>query len=168
MKKNNIFGSIREKAAYIFILLASSCLIFAGTAFSEIRMVKGQTVYVPVYSHIYHGNRDKEPVDLAATLSIRNTDFENIMTVTSVDYYDSDGSLVKKHLDKKMVIRPLGSSRIIVKESDKSGGSGAKFIVKWESDKKITEPVIETVMIGTQAQQGISFTSRGQVIKEVE
>lgn len=168
MKKNNKFGSIREKAAYIFILLASSCLIFAGTAFSEIKTVKAQTVYVPVYSHIYHGNRDKEPVDLAATLSIRNTDFENSITVNSVDYYDSDGILIKKHLDKNIVIKPMGSTRLIVKESDRSGGSGAKFIVKWESSIKVTEPVIETVMIGTQSQQGISFTSRGQVIKEAE
>ena len=27
-------------------------------------------------------------------------------------------------------------------------------------------PIIESVMIGTQTQQGISFTSRGQVIAE--
>ncbi len=139
-----------------------------STAFSEVRLVKGQTVYVPVYSHIYHGNRDREPVDLAATLSIRNTDQANAMNITSIDYYDSEGRLIKKHLDKSIIIKPMGSFRVIVKESDRSGGSGAKFLVKWESSAAITPPVIETVMIGTQAQQGISFTSRGQVIGESE
>ena len=29
-------------------------------------------------------------------------------------------------------------------------------------------PIIETIMIGTQSQQGISFTSRGEVIHEKE
>ena len=28
----------------------------------------------------------------------------------------------------------------------------------------VNPPIVETVMIGTQSQQGISFTSRGQVI----
>ncbi len=163
MKKRNS-GKIMLLQAVCSIILVS----WALPVFSEVRMIKGQTVYIPVYSHIYHGNRDKEPVYLAATLSIRNTDPENAMIVNSIDYYDSDGLLVKKHLDKSIRIKPMGSTRIIVKESDKSGGSGAKFMVKWESAEKITAPVIETVMIGTQAQQGISFTSRGQVIRENE
>lgn len=150
---------------FLYLLLA---LAFAERALSEVKMIKGQAVYVPVYSHIYHGNRDKEPVDLAATLSIRNTDSEKSINVISIDYYDSDGALVKKHLDGVMTIKPLGSTRIIVREADRTGGSGAKFIVKWESQTKVTEPLIETIMIGTQAQQGISFTSRGQVIKEAE
>ncbi|MEN6439720.1 MAG: DUF3124 domain-containing protein [Syntrophobacter sp.] len=38
--------------------------------------------------------------------------------------------------------------------------------MKWKSDAKVTEPIIETVMISTATQQGISFTSRGQVIEE--
>jgi hypothetical protein len=54
----------------------------------------------------------------------------------------------------------------VVHESDKSGGSGASFLVEWESEKPVSPPIIETVMIGAQTQQGISFTSRGQVIKE--
>lgn len=152
----------------MMVLSVSSGLIFTAPAFPEIKTLKGQTLYVPVYSHIYHGNRDKEPVDLTATLSIRNTDFVNAINITSIDYYDSDGVLVKKHLDKTLTIKPLGSTRVIVKESDKSGGSGAKFIVKWEASVKMTEPVVETIMIGTQAQQGISFTSRAQALKETE
>jgi len=168
LEKHAQINSYLKTFFTLTLFVSVAFFVSAGDARAEIRMVKGQTVYVPVYSHIYHGNRDKEPVDLAATLSIRNTDFENSITVNSVDYYDSDGILIKKHLDKNIVIKPMGSTRIIVKESDRSGGSGASFIVRWETATKVTLPVIETVMIGTQAQQGISFTARGQAIKETE
>ena len=47
-----------------------------------------------------------------------------------------------------------------------SGGSGANFIVKWESKNLSNPPIIESVMIGTQSQLGISFTSRGQAIQD--
>jgi hypothetical protein len=60
----------------------------------------------------------------------------------------------------------MGSVEYVVKESEKKGGSGANFIVKWNSDTEVTEPIIESVMISTSGQQGISFTSRGQAIEE--
>ncbi|MBU4263957.1 MAG: DUF3124 domain-containing protein [Proteobacteria bacterium] len=54
----------------------------------------------------------------------------------------------------------------IVKESDTQGGLGAKFLVRWQADKTVNAPLVETVMIGTKMQQGISFTSRAIVLKE--
>ncbi|MGH2414466.1 MAG: DUF3124 domain-containing protein, partial [Microcystaceae cyanobacterium] len=39
----------------------------------KIKIVMGQTIYVPIYSHIYFENSQKT-FDLTATLSIRNTD----------------------------------------------------------------------------------------------
>ncbi|MDF1591164.1 MAG: DUF3124 domain-containing protein [Desulfobacterales bacterium] len=67
-------------------------------------------------------------------------------------------------INKKTILKRLEFLRYIVPETDKTGGSGANFIVKWESDRFVNPPIIESVMIGTQRQQGISFTSRGQVI----
>jgi len=54
--------------------------------------------------------------------------------------------------------------RYVIPEKDKSGGSGANFVVEWHSDKPINRPIIESIMIGAQSSQGISFTSRGQEI----
>lgn len=125
----------------------------------------GQTVYVPVYSHIYSGNRERT-FDLAVILSIRNTDMTESISLAAVDYYDSQGMLVKHYLESSQVLGPMGSIRYVVKESDTSGGSGANFVVKWKAENTVNPPVIESVMIGTQSQQGISFTSRGQVISE--
>ena len=126
----------------------------------------GQTVYVPVYSHIYAEDRYKDrPFLLTATLSVRNTDPTRQITLKGVDYYDSDGTLLTRYLDKPVIVAPMGSARYIVPESEAKGGAGAKFLVEWESDQAVVEPVIESVMIGTKLQQGISFLSTGRVVK---
>lgn len=126
----------------------------------------GQTIYVPVYSHIYGGLRTR-PLDLTATLSIRNTDLAEPLAVTSVRYYDSDGKLIRTYLKKDQRIGPLATTHFIVEESDTSGGSGAKFIVQWKAKKPMTPPLVECVMITIQAGLGISFVSHGNVIAEI-
>jgi len=129
----------------------------------KIWLSDGQTIYVPAYSHIYSGNREK-PFLLTVTLSIRNIDPEHEIKITIVDYYETQGKLLKKYLDKPVALSPLESLRYVIAESDKSGGSGANFIVEWKSEKPANPPIVESVMIGTKTQQGISFISRGQVV----
>jgi len=148
-------------------LLITLVLILApGNIFAEdIKLSSGQTVYVPIYSHIYSGVKGR-PFDLAATLSIRNTNTKNPITLVSVKYYDSDGKLVEDYLKKPKQLKAMVSTRYIITEDNKAGGSGANFIVVWKSDQNLNPPIIEAVMIGTHSGQGISFTSRGQVIKE--
>ncbi len=148
-----------------WLLLAAVLCGPAGEAGAQMKRVRAQTVYVPVYSHIYSGDRE-QPFYLAATLSIRNTDRLQAITLTAVDYYDSDGRFLKHYLTAPQSLAPLATRRVVVPESDKSGGSGAKFIVSWRSEAPVTEPLIESVMISTKTQQGISFTSRGRVLDE--
>jgi len=151
------------------LILTLWCLFFFSVARAQvgIELSKGQTVYVPAYSHIYSGDTEYKFL-LAVTLSIRNTDLKNALTITSVDYFDTNGKLIKKHLDKPVSLAPMSSTRYVVKESDETGGSGANFIVMWKADQAVHSPIIESVMIGTRSQQGISFTSRGQVLTEVQ
>jgi len=157
-----------KKRCYLACLICyfSFCLLAAIPVQAEGQVVlsKGQTIYVPAYSHIYSGNREK-PFLLAITVSIRNIDPKNPIQITTVDYYETQGKLLKHYLEKPAALAPLGSLRYIVPEGDKTGGSGANFVVEWKSDKPVNPPIIECVMIGTQSQQGISFTSRGQVIQ---
>jgi hypothetical protein len=125
----------------------------------------GQLLYVPVYSHIYTGNRER-PFNLAVTLSIRNTDSQNSLRLTAVDYYDTEGRLIRHYLENPVQLNPLGSIRYVVAEKDVSGGSGANFLVRWEAALAINVPVVESVMIGAQSGQGISFTSQAREILE--
>ena len=144
------------------ILLATKC-----QASPEINLFRNQTIYVPVYSHIYVGDREF-PFSLTITLSIRNIDPNHPITIVSVDYICSNGKLLQKYLKNPVKLNAMASTRYIIKESDKSGGSGANFIVRWKSDGRVNPAIIEGIMIGTKMQQGISFVSRGQVINEVE
>lgn len=127
----------------------------------------GQTIYVPAYSHIYGGDRER-PFLLTVTLSVRNTDPNHPIRITAVDYYETRGALLNKFLKAPQVLKPLESVRYVVPEKDKAGGSGANFIVVWQSERPVNPPIVEAVMIGTQSQQGLSFTSRGQVLVDTK
>ena len=154
------------KLLYFLLLIFSiGMLTPTGSFADDIQLSMGQSVYVSIYSHIYSGSKAR-PFDLVAILSIRNTDIDQPVTIVSVKYYNSEGRLLKEYLDEPLQLKTLASTRYIIKEDDKAGGSGANFIVKWKSNKKVTPPIIEAVMIGTYSGQGISFVSRGQVIKE--
>ncbi|HOT43530.1 MAG TPA: DUF3124 domain-containing protein [Spirochaetota bacterium] len=147
---------------------AAAAVLTAGTATvseSKIKAVAWQTVYVPVYSSIYHGDRERE-FNLAVTLSVRNTDTRNSITLERVDYYDTAGKILKRYLEGKQILKPMESVQYLVRESDIKGGPGANFIVAWRSSRPVSAPVIESIMIGTGGQQGISFTSRGVVTRE--
>ena len=156
--------SIR-RSVVLLVAMTLMAIVAAAPARSEIQLLKGQTLYVPAYSHIYHGDREV-PFDLTVTLSIRNTDPDHAITIASADYFDSNGKLIRRYVQKETKLAPMNSTRFVIKQSDRSGGSGASFIVKWQSSVKVTPPLVETVMISTATQQGISFTSRGQPIRE--
>ncbi|MDY6791982.1 MAG: DUF3124 domain-containing protein [Thermodesulfobacteriota bacterium] len=157
MKKN-------YSLAYL-ILLLSICFFSPLSLHAEGKsgLSDGQTIYVPAYSHIYSGVRER-PFLLTVTISVRNIDPKHKIKITLVDYYETQGKLVKKCLDQPLVLDPLDSMHHIIPERDKTGGSGANFIVEWKSDKLVNPPIVESIMIGTQSQQGVSFTSRGRVI----
>lgn len=133
------------------------------TAHADGDLSQGQTVYVPAYSHIYIGNRE-QPFLLTITLSIRNVDAKHPVTITAADYYDTKGKCIRKYLEHPVSLGPWESIRYIVPQKDKSGGSGANFVVEWHSEKAVNPVLVEAVMIGAESQQGISFTSRGQAI----
>ncbi len=149
---------------FLVVFLVMFCgLIQAARATEPLSLTKGQTVYIPAYSHIYHGNNEA-PLLLTVTLSIRNIDPKNSLTVTSVNYHETTGPLVKKYIQEPITLGPLGSERFVVPQRDKAGGSGANFIVEWQSENPVNPPIIESIMIGTQSQLGISFTSRGEAL----
>jgi hypothetical protein len=52
-----------------------------------------KTVYVPVYSEVFVAGGGK--LNLAITLSIRNTDFKYPLVVNNVNYYNTAGKLIQ-------------------------------------------------------------------------
>ncbi len=145
-----------------------SILLFASPVFSTesiINLSSGQTVYVAIYSNVFTGPKEL-PFNLAAMLSIRNTDLHNQITIVSAEYLDNNGNSIKEFVPKSLNLAPLASQHFSIKENDEAGGFGANFIVKWKANKEINTPIIESVMIGAKSGQGISFVSQGKVISE--
>jgi hypothetical protein len=127
-----------------------------------IEIVDGQTVYVPVYSHIY-ANGGK-PHLLEATLSIRNLDPNRAISIKSVKYFDTKGSLIKEYLDGELDLGPLETTAFLVEKRDVRGGSGANFIVVWDAEEPVYEPLIEAIMVGFSEGNSISFASPGRAL----
>ncbi len=134
----------------------------AGKAPLPEAIASGQTVYVPVYSHIYAGGGQPHPLE--ATLSIRNTDRQQAITISAVRYYDTKGRLVENYLKSPLRLAPLETTAFLVKTRDARGGSGANFIVEWVSETVANEPIVEAVMVGIDKTHHISFLSHGRVL----
>lgn len=136
----------------------------AVTLDNRVKIIGGQTVYVPIYSHIYIWERGRT-MELTSTLSVRNTDLTHPIIIASVNYYDSNGKLVRKYLKQPVELPRLASTNFIVDQEDTTGGAGASFIVEWVTQKQVSLPVIEAVMINASGNQGVSLVSPGRVIK---
>jgi hypothetical protein len=134
---------------------------------NTIKIIAGQTVYVPIYSHIYMWEQTRT-TDLTATLSVRNTDLTHPIIISVVNYYDTNGKLVRKYLEQPVELGPLAATDFVINQEDTRGGSGASFIVEWVAQQRVSTPVIEAIMINTSGNQGLSFVSPGRVIKSQE
>jgi hypothetical protein len=131
---------------------------------ADLEIVTGQTIYVPVYPEITFGVG--KTLDLAVTLSVHNTDLAHSIVLVSARYYNAQGQLIREYLSQPVQLGPLAATDFFVEQYDESAGLGANFIVEWVAEQPVYEPVVEAVMIGTVASQGISFISPGRVITQ--
>ncbi|MCB9222795.1 MAG: DUF3124 domain-containing protein [Crocinitomicaceae bacterium] len=121
---------------------------------------KGQT-YLSIYSSIYSFT-EQSTTNLTATASIRNINTEDTVYVTNASYYNTKGELVRTYFDFPIYLAPLETIEIVVHQQDETGGTGGNFIFEWLKDSTINEPYFEAVMISMSAQQGLSFSTKGQ------
>jgi len=130
------------------------------------RKVQGQILYLPTYSNIPNPEMGGM-YDISAFIAIHNTDFANTVRITKVLFFDNDGKLISNYLQKDTVLHPLGTASYYLPTNDRSG-TGANFIVEWIADSLVTEPLIESVMVGFTSGQGVSFISTGRIIREIK
>ena len=153
-------------------LIALLALAFGGLscAMAQDELSSGQTLYLPVYSKIWHGDRVIEgryPVDklLSALISIRNTSLKTPIRILSARYYNTDGKLLKEYLPKPAVINAMGTLELFVERKETEGGSGANFIIQWDSATPTNPPLIEAVHADIRnGVQSLVFVTHAQVI----
>ena len=64
-----------------------------------------------------------------------------------------------------LLLCPLESVEFVVEEDEQAGGAGANFIVKWGATRYSDQMLIQSVMISTYGQQGMSFMSNSKIIE---
>ncbi|MCF8265445.1 MAG: DUF3124 domain-containing protein, partial [Melioribacteraceae bacterium] len=104
------------------------------------------TVYVPIYSEIYSETKDTK-FRLTATLSIRNTSMHDSIYISTIDYYNTTGKLVRKYLNSNISLKPLETIDYVIEEKDNTGGTGANFVIIWSAEATDLKPIFQGVMI---------------------
>lgn len=129
-------------------LLLLICIATSSAMAAE-ELSTGQTLYLPIYSKIWHGDRviAGNPIQqpLSALVSIRNTSLLTPIRLYSARYYSTDGKLLKEYLSKPLVIGAMGTSELFVERKELEGGSGANFIIQWDSAVATNPPIVEAV-----------------------
>jgi uncharacterized protein DUF3124 len=152
------------------IKLALSLLVFGSSlAFGQNPVrTKGQLLYLPIYSHIWHGEitRDGQPVKtlLSVSVSIRNMDPSNAITITSAQYFSTGGTKLKEYVSAPSTIAPMATYELFVPRSDDTGGSGANFVIVWKADRAANAPVVEAIHADLPGSRSIIFTTAARQI----
>lgn len=149
------------------LLLAAS-----ATAVADEMLSRGQALYLPIYSHIWYGDRGTagEPMKalLSALVSIRNTSVKTPIRIKSARYYSTEGKLLKEYLDAPRMIAPMGTLELFVEKRESEGGSGANFVIVWEAAKPTNPPVVEAVHTDIQVNRTPTFITTSRAIQPDE
>ena len=144
---------------------SSACVQAQGEPNVRTNTSRGELIYVPIYSSIFYEN-GKSTLELAATLSIHNVNPDVKLTLVRADYYDTKGKLIKKYVDKPVILNPLETKNVVIDRADTAGGTGANFLVEWQAQEDVISPLVESVMINATSSLGIAFTTVGKVVKQ--
>jgi hypothetical protein len=148
-------------------LLFALCSFFAKAETAPGRST-GQTLYLPIYSHIWHGDMtddgQRARILVSVSVSIRNTDPVKAIRVLSAQYYDTDGRKLKEYVTSPKIIGPMATYELFVPRSDDSGGSGANFLIVWKSDTPASWPIVEGLHANLPAGRAIVFTSSARAL----
>ncbi|WP_412481075.1 DUF3124 domain-containing protein [Azonexus sp. IMCC34839] len=147
------------------VAAVSLSFVTSIVAAQEVRpLVKGQTLYLPIYSHMLYGNLGKAGkasyVLLSALVSIRNTDAKRPLRVLSARYFDTHGKLLGERVPTPVLIPPLGTLELFVELNDASGGSGANFIIKWDAEQTINPPLVESLHANMDGGKAVIFMTQ--------
>ena len=162
---NKMQGLSRKLRRWFLLIAAVPALALAG---DDTAPSTGQTLYLPIYSHLYHGNpdRDGKPQQtlVSAHISIRNTDPRLPIRVTSARYFDTHGKLLREFVPAPAAIAPLGTLELFVPRTDASGGSGANFVIVWDAAAPASPPLVEALHADIREARTLVFTTSARVI----
>jgi len=147
-------------------------LWFGGHAMAQSPVIRstGQVLYLPIYSHVWHGDLDSkgEPAKalVSVSVSIRNTDPVKAIRVTSAQYFDTDGKKLREYVPAPRTVQPMGTMELFIPRGDDTGGSGANFVIVWKADSPASPPIVEGFHANLPAGRSIAFTTSARPIPD--
>jgi len=128
----------------------------------------GQSLYLPIYSHVWYGQADSsgKPMKtlVSVAVSIRNTDPNKPIRVTSAQYFDTDGKKLREFVPAVKTIAPMGTLELFIPRSDDSGGSGANFVIIWKADAAVNPPLVEAFHAHLEGGRSLGFLTSARPI----
>jgi uncharacterized protein DUF3124 len=130
--------------------------------------VKSQLLYLPIYSHIWHGEFDRNGQPsrslVSVSVSIRNTDLSKSIYVTSAQYFNTEGRKLREFISAPKTIAPMGTYELFIPRSDDTGGSGANFVIAWKTEIIASPPIVEALHAYLPGAPSIVFTTSARQI----
>lgn len=158
-----------RQAVLLALVLAFGFHSVVAAAIDDVPLSKGQTLYLPIYSDIWHGDRVvdgryplKNPV--SALVSIRNTSLKTSIKLISARYFSTDGKLLKQFVQAPRTIAPMGTYELFVEKQESMGGSGANFIIQWEAGTATNPPVVEAIHADIKGHSTFTFVTTAHPI----
>ena len=135
-----------KKIALIGIILLTTVLFSSSLFAGMVEKSRGQVVVAGVgYTNFSNGSINQSS---STRITIRNIDPDNIITVTSIKFYNPDGVMVLEYLDEPIEIGPLASKTFLAATTtlpippyDKDEGRPC-FIVEWQADTRVMPATI--------------------------
>lgn len=152
------------------LFLAAAGVTQVSSALAEApALATGETLYLPIYSHVLYGNvavRGKpSQYPLSTLVSLRNTDPRLPITIQSARYYDTHGKPLRDYISSPRTLPPLGTVELFVERDDLAGGSGANFLIVWRADKPANPPIVEAVHVDISGNRTLSFITTARPIR---
>jgi hypothetical protein len=140
-----------------------------AVAAEDVNLATGQTLYLPVYSYIWHGDRVvskryplKTPV--SALVSIRNTNLKTPIRLFSAHYFDTNGKLLKQLVTTPVTIEPLCTHELFIEKQETQGGSGANLILQWDAAVPVNPPIVEAIHAEIKGHSTFTFVTQAQTV----
>lgn len=146
-------------------IMIMGLFVLTGVAAGEVKLVKGQTLYIPCSTSYVAGDFS---FNINTTIFIRNTDPHHSIDVVRIDFYNTSGKLVEKYLQRPLKLNPSAGTYVRVK-NPVSGDEGAvaHFIVQWQAETKVVEPILRGLMLGSAGTRGYTFESEPRIVQEI-
>lgn len=154
------------RLAVLFALLLAA---MAAGAQEARPLSRGQSLYLPIYSHMLYGNVNSKgapsKVLLSALVSIRNTDPKRPLRIVSARYFDTHGKFLREYLPAAVTLQPFGTHELFVELHDESGGSGANFLIVWDAAEPLNPPQVEALHANMDSGKAVIVTTQALPIR---